>query len=72
MRRTARASALLPLSPKTDELRVEVAGKPPSLCGGIPEHLLGDTDIDVGEWEPFTSGPHNRFGGVIVVEGRDR
>ena len=21
-----------------------------------------------GEWEPFTSGPHNRFGGVIVVE----
>jgi hypothetical protein len=28
--------------------------------------LLGD--IDVGEWEPFTSGPHNRFGGVIVVE----
>ena len=55
---------------RADERRVglgtsEVATYRSGWTNGL---LLGVTNIGVGEWEPFTPGPHNRFGGVIVVD----
>jgi hypothetical protein len=29
---------------------------------------LADTDLVIGDWEPETSGPHNRYGAVLIVE----
>jgi hypothetical protein len=29
---------------------------------------LAETDVEIGDWEPETSGPHNRFGAVLIVE----
>jgi hypothetical protein len=29
---------------------------------------LGATAVEIGDWEPSTSGPHNRYGAVLIAE----